>query len=31
MMLESDGNLETCTELNAVALDLHEPDPETMF
>ena len=30
MMLESDGNLETYTELNAVALDLHEPDPETM-
>ena len=27
MMLESDGNLETYTELNAVALDLHEPDP----
>ena len=31
MMLESDGNLETHTELNAVALDLHEPDPETMW
>ena len=31
MMLESDGNLETYTELNAVALDLHEPDPETMW
>ena len=31
MMLESDGNLETFTELNAVALDLHEPDPETMW
>ena len=31
MMLESDGSLETCTELNAVALDLHEPDPETMW
>ena len=31
MMLESDGNLETYTELNAVALDLHEPDPETML
>ena len=30
MMLESDGNLETYTELNAVAMDLHEPDPETM-
>ena len=30
-MLESDGNLETYTELNAVALDLHEPDPETMW
>ena len=30
MMLESDGNLETYTELNAAALDLHEPDPETM-
>ena len=31
MMLESDGSSETCTELNAVALDLHEPDPETMW
>ena len=31
MMLESDGNLETCAELNAAALDLHEPDPETMW
>ena len=31
MMLDSDGNLETYTELNAVALDLHEPDPETMW
>ena len=31
MMLESYGNLETYTELNAVALDLHEPDPETMW
>ena len=31
MMLESDGNLETYTVLNAVALDLHEPDPETMW
>ena len=31
MMLVSDGNLETYTELNAVALDLHEPDPETMW
>ena len=31
MMLESDGNLQTYTELNAVALDLHEPDPETMW
>ena len=31
MMLESDGNLETYTELNAAALDLHEPDPETMW
>ena len=30
MMLESDGNVETYTELKAVALDLHEPDPETM-
>ena len=29
-MLESDGNLETYTELNAVALDLHEPDPEML-
>ena len=31
MTLASDGNLETYTELNAVALDLHEPDPETMW
>ena len=31
MMLESDGNLETYTELNAVALNLHEPHPETMW
>ena len=31
MMFESDGNLETYTELNAIALDLHEPDPETMW
>ena len=31
MVLEPDGNLETYTELNAVALDLHEPDPETMW
>ena len=31
MMLESDGNLETYTELNALALDLHELDPETMW
>ena len=31
LMLESGGNLETYTELNAVALDLHEPDPETMW
>ena len=31
MTLESDGNLETYTELNAVALDLHEPDPESMW
>ena len=31
MLLESDGNLETYTELNAVALDLHEPDPEMMW
>ena len=31
MMLESDGSLETYTELNAVVLDLHEPDPETMW
>ena len=31
MMLEADGNLETYTELNAVALDLHEPDPETTW
>ena len=30
-MLESDGNLETYTELNAVAMDLHEPEPETMW
>ena len=30
-MLESDGNLETYTELNAIALDLHEPDLETMW
>ena len=31
MMPESDGNLETYTELNAAALELHEPDPETMW
>ena len=31
MMLESDGDLETYTELNAMALDLHELDPETMW
>ena len=31
MMLESDDNLETYTELNAGALDLHEPHPETMW
>ena len=31
LMLESDGNLETYTELTAVALDLHEPGPETMW
>ena len=31
MMLQSDGDLETYTELNAVALDLHEPNPETMW
>ena len=31
MILESDGNLEMYTELNAAALDLHEPDPETMW
>ena len=31
MIVESDGNLETYTELNDVALDLHEPDPETMW
>ena len=31
LMLESDGNLETYTEVNAVAWDLHEPDPETMW
>ena len=31
MMLESDDNLETYTELDAVALDLHEPDPETTW
>ena len=31
MILESDGNLETYTEFNAVALNLHEPDPETMW
>ena len=30
-MLESNGNVETYTELDAVALDLHEPDPETMW
>ena len=30
MMLESDSNLETYTELNAVALGLHNPTPETM-
>ena len=30
MMLESDGNLETYTEFDAAALDLHEPDPETI-
>ena len=29
--VESDGNLETYAELNAVELDLHEPDPETMW
>ena len=27
----SDGNLDSYTESNAVALDLHEPDPETMW
>ena len=31
MMLESDGNLEAYAELNAAALDLHEPDPETTW
>ena len=31
MMLESDGNLETDAELNAVAPDLHEPDPVSMW
>ena len=31
MMLESDGNLETYTELDAEALDLHEPAPKTMW
>ena len=31
MMLGPDGNLETYTELNAEALGLHEPDPETMW
>ena len=31
LMLESDGNLETYRELNAVALDLHESDPQTMW
>ena len=31
MMLETDRNLEMYTEWNAVALDLHEPDPETMW
>ena len=31
LMLESGENLETHTERNAVALDLHEPDPETMW
>ena len=30
-MLESDGNLETYTELNAVALDLHELDLEMIW
>ena len=30
-MLESDSNFETHTELNAVAQDLHEPDPETVW
>ena len=30
VMLESDGNFETYTELNAAAV-LHEPDPETMW
>ena len=30
MMLESNSNLETSHEFNAVALDLHEPDPENM-
>ena len=31
MTIELDGNLETYTELDAVALDLHEPDPQTMW
>ena len=31
MVLESDGNLETHTGLDAEALDLHEPEPETMW
>ena len=31
MIRESDGNLETYTELNAVALGLHETDPEMMW
>ena len=30
MMLGEDGGLETYTELNAVALDLHKPDPKKM-
>ena len=31
MTRKSDGNLETYTLLNTVALDLREPDPETMW
>ena len=31
MMLEPDGDLETYTELNALAFYLHLPDPETTW